>query len=351
MQLATEQSGISLADDGRPSRVRLSIVAPCYDEESGLAEFHRRISGAAKDTVGGDYELILLNDGSSDRTWDIMCALSEKDPHLIAINLGRRHGHQLAMTAGLHMCRGDRILTIDADLQDPPELLGEIWRVMDRTRSDVVYGVRRMRQGEGVLKRGTAALFYRIMRRVAQTNLPVDSGDFRLMTRRILDILNRMPEQHRYIRGMVGWIGLRQAPFPYDRAPRFSGSSNYSVWSMIRLALDALTSFSTVPLRIASYLGLLLGVLSILTLSYTLGSWATGHVVEGWTSLLTIILILGSAQLIMFGILGDYVGRLYVEAKHRPLFIIDRVVGADADRFVAAAEKARPDTVVTVIAP
>jgi polyisoprenyl-phosphate glycosyltransferase len=152
------------------------------------------------------------------------------------------------------------------------------------------------------------------------------------MTRRVLEILNNMPEQHRYIRGMVSWIGLRQVALPYDRAARFSGTSNYGLLSMIRLALDGLTSFSTIPLRIASYLGLLLGVLSILALSYTLGSWLRGHVVEGWTSVLTVILILGSAQLTFFGILGDYVARLYVEAKHRPLFIIDQILGGEADQ-------------------
>ncbi len=243
------------------------------------------------------------------------------------------------------MCRGDLILTIDADLQDPPELLGEMWRLMECNSSDVVYGVRRSRKGEGLLKRGTAAAFYRIMQRASPTVLPVDAGDFRLMTRRVLDILNGMPEQHRYIRGMVGWIGLRQSPFLYDRDPRFAGASNYSSLAMIRLALDAITSFSTVPLRIASYVGMLLGLLSILALSYTLGSWFLGHVVEGWTSVLTIILLLGSAQLILFGILGDYVGRLYVEAKHRPLFIIDQVIGDEAVQSVAAATQARPQAV------
>jgi polyisoprenyl-phosphate glycosyltransferase len=335
--MAGQQNGISAAGNVHPSRIRLSIVAPCYNEEGAIEEFHRRMSAAAKDAVGDDYELILLNDGSSDRTWSIMRDLVATNPHLIAINLARRHGHQLAITAGLHMCRGDLILTIDADLQDPPELLGEMWRLMECNSSEVVYGVRRSRKGEGLLKRGTAAAFYRIMQRASPTVLPVDAGDFRLMTRRVLDILNRMPEQHRYIRGMVGWIGLRQSPFLYDRDPRFAGASNYSSLAMIRLALDAITSFSTVPLRIASYVGMLLGLLSILALSYTLGSWFLGHVVEGWTSVLTIILLLGSAQLILFGILGDYVGRLYVEAKHRPLFIIDQVIGDEAVQSVAAA--------------
>ncbi len=305
---------------------RLSIVAPCYNEEAGLEEFYRRMTAAAAETAGSDYELVLLNDGSADRTWSIMAGLARRDPHVVAVNLSRRHGHQLAMTAGLYTCRGERILTIDADLQDPPELLGEMWRLMDRAEADVVYGSRRERQGETMLKRGTAALFYRLMRRVGYADMPVDAGDFRLMTRRVLDILNSMPEQHRFIRGMVSWIGLRQVPLAYDRAARHSGSSNYPLAKMMGLAFDALTSFSIMPLRLASFLGLALGCLSLLMLGYTLGSWALGRVVEGWTSLLTVVLILGSTQLILFGLLGEYVGRLYLETKRRPLFVIDQVV-------------------------
>jgi len=318
-----------MALDAHASR-RLSIVAPCYNEEAGLEEFHRRMTAAAQDTVGSDYELILLNDGSTDRTWPIMADLVRRDPHVVAVNLSRRHGHQLAITAGLYTCRGDRILTIDSDLQDPPELLGEMWRLMEGAAADVVYGLRRQRAGESALKRGTAALFYRLMKRVGHADLPVDAGDFRLMTRRVLDILNGMPEQHRFIRGMVSWIGLRQIPLTYDRAPRQSGASNYPLTKMVGLAFDALTSFSIMPLRLASFLGLALGCLSLLMLGYTLGSWAIGRVVEGWTSLLTVVLILGSTQLILFGLLGEYVGRLYLETKRRPLFVIDQVLAQNA---------------------
>jgi glycosyltransferase involved in cell wall biosynthesis len=313
-----------LPQDARARR-RLSIVAPCYNEEAGLEEFHRRMTAAAKDAAGADYELILVNDGSADRTWQIMRELAERDPQLVAVNLSRRHGHQRAMTAGLHSCRGDRVLTIDSDLQDPPELLGEMWRLMDRVEADVVYGQRRERQGETILKRGTAALFYRVLRQLADGDMPVDSGDFRLMSRKVIDILNSMPEQQRFIRGMVSWIGLRQVALAYDRAPRTTGSSNYSLGRMFGLAFDALTSFSIMPLRLASYLGIILGFLSLLMLCYTLGSWAFGHVVEGWTSLSTLILVLGSMQLILFGLLGEYVGRLYLESKRRPLFVIDEI--------------------------
>jgi dolichol-phosphate mannosyltransferase len=312
---------------------RLSIVATCYNEEAGLEEFHRRVTAAANETVGSDYELILVNDGSADRTWEIMLELAKHDPQLVAINLSRRHGHQRAMTAGLHSCSGGRVLTIDSDLQDPPELLGEMWRLMDRVEADVVYGQRRERQGETMLKRGTAALFYRLLRRLADSDMPVDAGDFRLMSRKVSDILNSMPEQQRFIRGMVSWIGLRQVALAYDRAARTTGASNYSLSRMFGLAFDALTSFSIMPLRIASYLGIVLGFLSLLMLGYTLGSWAFGHVVEGWTSLSTLVLLLGSMQLILFGLLGEYVGRLYLESKRRPLFVIDEIrTGSDNTR-------------------
>ena len=305
---------------------RLSIVAPCYNEEAGLEEFYRRMTPAAQATAGADYEFVLLNDGSSDRTWAIMTDLARRDPHIVAVNLSRRHGHQLAITAGLYTCRGEHILMIDADLQDPPELLADMWRLMHGAQADVVYGVRRQREGETMLKRGTAALFYRLMQRAGYADLPVDAGDFRLMTRRVLNILNSMPEQHQFIRGMVSWIGLRQLPLAYDRAARHSGTSNYPLAKMIGLAFDALTSFSIMPLRLASYLGSALGLLSLLMLGYTLSSWAVGKVVEGWTSLLTIVLILGSTQLILLGLLGEYVGRLYLETKRRPLFVIDQVL-------------------------
>jgi polyisoprenyl-phosphate glycosyltransferase len=310
---------------------KLSIVAPCHNEQDGLEEFHRRTSAAAKKAVGEDYELILVNDGSRDATWAVMRKLVALDPRLVLINLARRHGHQLALTAGLEMCRGDRVLTIDSDLQDPPELLAEMWRVMDNERVDVVYGLRGERFGETRFKRSTAALFYWLLQQVGDADIPRNAGDFRLMTRRVVDVLKAMPEQHRFIRGMIGWIGFRQIPLRYDRNPRFAGSSHYPLSRMMILALDALTGFSIAPLRIASYAGFLVGALGLLMLVYTLGSWATGRVVDGWTSLTTIVLILGSLQLILFGLLGEYVGRMYIELKHRPLFTIDRIVTHDSE--------------------
>ncbi|HVJ53263.1 MAG TPA: glycosyltransferase family 2 protein [Aliidongia sp.] len=316
----------------------LSLVAPCYNEAEGLPEFFRRAAAACRAAADEDYEIVLVNDGSEDESWAAMRALCAQDPHLTVVNLSRNHGHQLALSAGLKLCRGERILIIDADLQDPPELLGGMMTLMDNADADVVYGQRRRREGETPFKSLTAKWFYRLLRRLIDIDIPLDTGDFRLMSRRCLDVLNAMPEHHRFIRGMVSWIGMRQVPFPYDRDARFAGSTKYSLSKMIRFALDAITGFSVVPLRVASGLGLLLGIVGLLMLSYTFGSWAFGHVVDGWTSITTIILIIGSSQLLVLGVMGEYVGRLYMESKRRPLFVIESVLGGRS----AAIEPARP---------
>ena len=195
----------------------LSIVVPCFNEEACLPVLHQRLTAAARGAVGEDYEIVLVNDGSRDGSWPIMQQLAAEDPHLVAINLSRNHGHQLALTAGLDLCRGDNVLIIDADLQDPPELLPEMLATMEREHADVVYGVRKSRAGETAFKRATAHGFYRLLSRATEVDIPVDAGDFRLISRRALDALLAMPEQARFIRGMVAWIGFRQVPFPYDR--------------------------------------------------------------------------------------------------------------------------------------
>jgi glycosyltransferase involved in cell wall biosynthesis len=304
----------------------LSVVAPCFNEEAGLREFYRRMTGACTSAVKDDYEIVLINDGSRDGTWSIMCDLALHDPKIVAINFSRNYGHQLALTAGLQYCRGSRILIIDSDLQDPPELLGEMLRVMDDENADVVYGQRRQRAGETLSKRLTAAMFYRTLQYLIDIDIPVDAGDFRLMSRRALDVLNAMPEHHRFMRGMVSWIGFRQVPFLYDRDARFAGVTGYPLSRMIRFGLDAITSFSIAPLHFASGLGILFGLGGLFMLSYTLGSWLVGRTVAGWTSLMIITLIIGSVQLIVFGVLGEYLGRLYMEAKRRPLYVIESVV-------------------------
>lgn len=274
----------------------LSIVVPCFNEEACLPELHQRLSAAARASVRDDYELVLVNDGSRDGSWRIMQELAERDPHLLAVNLSRNHGHQLALTAGLDLCRGRQIFIVDADLQDPPELLGPMLRQMAEEQADVVYGVRRSRAGETAFKRATAHGFYRLLSRATEVDIPLDAGDFRLMSRRALDALLAMPEQARFIRGMVAWIGFRQVPFAYDRAERHAGETKYPLSKMLRFAIDALTGFSSAPLKLASHAGLLLSLGSLLIIAYIGYAWLAGQSIQGWTSLMLVVVILGAVQ-------------------------------------------------------
>ena len=312
--------GISM----RSGRKYLSVVAPCFNEQAGIAEFHRRVSAVCQAAADRSYEIVLVNDGSTDGTLAALMALADADPHVVVIDLARNYGHQVALSAGLELCAGDRVLILDADLQDPPELLPQMLALMDEG-NDVVYGQRRARDGESWFKIASARLFYRALQRLVDVRLAMDTGDFRLMSRRALDHLNAMPERYRFIRGMVSWIGLRQAALPYDRDRRFAGTTHYPLRKMISLGLDAVTSFSTVPLRFASHLGFAMGVLGMLALGYTLWAWASGHAVPGWTSLAVLTLIIGSGQFLVLGIFGEYLGRMYMETKRRPLYIVNEI--------------------------
>ena len=306
---------------------RLSIVVPCFDEEACMPVLHERLTKAARDAVGTDYEIVLVNDGSRDRTWAIMQDIAASDPRLVAINLSRNHGHQLALTAGLDLCRGDVVLVIDADLQDPPELLGEMLATMEREGADVVYGVRKSRAGETAFKRATAHGFYRLLSRATEVEIPVDTGDFRLMSRRALDAFLAMPEQARFIRGMVAWIGFKQVPLPYNRDQRFAGETKYPLRKMIRFALDALTGFSSAPLKLASHAGLWLSLGSVVIVAYILIGWLSGRSVPGWTSLMLVVVVLGAIQMFVLALMGEYLGRLYNQAKNRPLYIVQEIAG------------------------
>lgn len=305
----------------------LSIVVPCFNEEACLPELHERLTAAARRAAKDDYELVLVNDGSRDGSWPIMQRMAADDDHVVAVNLSRNHGHQLALTAGLDLCSGDTILIIDADLQDPPELLPEMLKAMRAEAADVVYGVRRSRSGETAFKRATAHGFYRILSRATEVNIPLDAGDFRLMSRRALDALLAMPEQARFIRGMVAWIGFRQLPFPYDRQERFAGATKYPLAKMVRFALDALTGFSSAPLKLASHAGLALSVGSLLLILYIAYAWLAGQSIQGWTSLMLVVVVLGAVQMFVLALMGEYIGRLYNEAKRRPLYIVQEVTG------------------------
>ena len=311
---------------------KLSIVVPCFNEEACLGRLHERLTASARKAAGDDYEIVLVNDGSSDRSWEIMRGLSASDPHLVAINLSRNHGHQLALTAGLDLCRGQLILVIDADLQDPPELLPDMIQTMEREGADVVYGVRKSRAGETAFKRATAHGFYRLLANATDVDIPLDAGDFRLMSRRALDVLLAMPEQARFIRGMVAWIGFRQVPILYDRDERFAGETKYPLSKMIRFAIDALTGFSSAPLKLASHAGLALSAGSVLIVLYILVGWMDGRSIPGWTSLMLVVVVLGAVQMFVLALMGEYIGRLYNEAKGRPLYIVQEIAGGGEGR-------------------
>lgn len=305
-------------------RPRLSVVIPIYNEEAGLDELLRRVEPVCQRQFRTSYEIILVNDGSTDLSWEVISSKVDASPHIIGINLARNYGHQLALSAGLQSCRGDYVLVLDADLQDPPELLPDMLAKMEEGY-DVVYGQRIRRSGETVFKKATASMFYRVLATLIEVPIPRDAGDFRLMTRRVVDCLNAMPERYRFVRGMVGWIGFAQVAFPYERDARFTGETHYPLRKMIAFAVDAVTSFSIVPLRFASHLGMIFGVVGLLALSWVGFAWLSGGTVAGWTSLAGLILILGSVQLLVLGVFGEYLGRMYMESKQRPLFIIDEI--------------------------
>ncbi len=303
----------------------LSVVIPCYNEEAVIDNLIARVTAVCDAEFPGNYEVVLVNDGSRDATWPAICRHSTVRPEIVGVDLARNHGHQLALTAGLTIARGELVLVIDADLQDPPELLPQM-AAQIAAGYDVVYGVRKTRAGETAFKKWSAALFYRMLGRMVDITIPQDTGDFRLMTRRVVDQLNAMPERYRFIRGMVAWVGFNQIGFPYERDARFAGETHYPFSKMLSLAFDGVTGFSTVPLRLASHLGMLFGVGGLAMLMWVIGRYFAHGTVTGWASTITIILVLGSAQLLMLGVMGEYMGRMYMESKKRPLFIIRDVI-------------------------
>ena len=303
----------------------LSVVAPCFNEEGVLPEFLARVA-AVLDRVGGTAEIVVVDDGSRDGTWPVMAEAARRDGRIVAVRLMRNHGHQLALTAGLSICRGERVLIIDADLQDPPELLPDMMAMIDGG-ADVVYGQRRTREGESLFKRATAAAFYRLIGRMTDVEIPLDAGDFRLITRRVLDLLTAMPERHRFVRGMVAWIGGKQVPLPYDRKARVAGESKYPLSKMVRFAADAVTAFSVVPLMASMTIGWVMAAVGFAFFVYSIVGWTFGHTLPGWTSLMAAVGLLGGMQFLMLGIIGAYLGRLYDQSKGRPLFLIRDIVG------------------------
>jgi len=316
----------------------LSVVAPCYNEEETLPAFVVRMAEACRAVVGESFELLLINDGSRDATWARIQEQAALTPGVVGVNLARNYGHQLAVTAGLKLARGERVLIIDADLQDPPELLGELNAQMS-AGYDVVYAQRRSRAKESAFKLLTADLFYRLLSGMSETPIPRNVGDFRLMSRRAVDRLNALPEQDRFLRGMVAWIGGRQTAVLYDRDPRFAGETGYTLKKMIKLATAGITSFSTLPLKLAVVLAGAGAAIAFALLLYVVVGFVTGHVAPGWTSLAMMMVFFGVGQFLCLAVMGSYIGRIFLEVKARPLYFVDEVVRAPgAEPSVAARE-------------
>ncbi len=304
------------------SRPTLSIVVPLYNEEAVLMEFHQRTSKIL-DEIGESAEILYVNDGSRDRSLSILSNLREKDPRVSVVNLSRNFGKEIALTAGLDHSRGEAVVLIDADLQHPPELIP---RLIERWREgfDVVYATRTARHGETRLKKLTAKFFYRILHRLSEVAIPRDTGDYRLLSRRAVAALIQLREQHRFMKGLFAWIGFPQTSVPYDQDPRFAGETKWSYWKLWNLAIEGITSFTTMPLRIASYLGLVTSLAAFLyAIWIVFKTLAWGEQVAGYPSLMVAILFLGGIQLAALGVIGEYLGRTFNEAKRRPLYLVE----------------------------
>ena len=324
--------------DGGSPRALLSVVLPCFNEEAVLRETHRRLVSTLEGVPELDFELVYVDDGSHDATLNLLRGFQRADARVRALSLSRNFGHEIAIAAGLQNSAGDAVVIIDADLQDPPEVILEM---LNRWHSgaDVAYGVRTARAGETVFKRWTASIFYRFIGHIANVAIPLDAGGFRLMDRKVVDAFLTMPERDRFTRGMVAWTGFRQEPVEYARAARAAGETKYPPRKMLRLAIDGILSFSLTPLRLATWLGFLSAGLALSGIFYALvlrlftDSW-----VSGWTSMLLAILFLGGVQLMLLGILGEYVGRIYGEVKRRPLYLVKARLG-----FPSTGRRAAPD--------
>lgn len=321
-------------------RPELSVIIPIFNEEEVLPELHRRLREVMADieTSVRDWEVVFVDDGSKDKSLAMLKELAAAERRFKVISFSRNFGHQVAITAGTDAAEGDAVVIIDADLQDPPEVVKEMiakWR----TGYDVVYGVRRTRAGETLFKKFTAAAFYRVLRlMLGGLPIPVDAGDFRLIGRPVVLTLRSLKEKHRFVRGMVTWVGFKQFALYYDREARFAGETKYPLRKMIRFALDAITSFSIFPLRFATWLGVGAGLVAAFAAAFVLyAKLFTNLTVQGWTGIMIAVALGSSAQLLMIGVLGEYIGRIYEEIKRRPLYVT-----AERVNFVADADETRP---------
>jgi dolichol-phosphate mannosyltransferase len=298
----------------------LSTVVPCYNEQESIHACHERLTEVLR-TLEDSYEIVYVDDGSRDKTAELLEQMHARDPHVVVVRLSRNFGHQPAVTAGLSASLGQAVVIIDADLQDPPELIPEMVKLW-RSGYKVVYGIRQTRDGETPFKLWTAKAFYRVINSLSDVEIPVDTGDFRLIDRVVVDVFLQMPERHRLLRGMWSWIGFPQVGLPYQRSPRFAGETKYPLRKMLGLALDGIVSFSVVPLRLVTALGFLSAGAAFLGIVYTLWVRLLTHSwVRGWAISFVGMLFMAGVQMLCLGILGEYIGRIYTESKQRPLFI------------------------------
>jgi dolichol-phosphate mannosyltransferase len=323
----------------------LSLVLPIFNEEATIPELDRRLRAFLADVgsgVGDAWEVIFVNDGSKDRSLALLQQLAAAEPRYKVLSLARNFGHQMAITAGLDRANGQAVVVMDADLQDPPEVVKQMvarWR----DGFDVVFGVRSRRHGESAFKKLTAAVFYRLLRSMlGDVSIPVDAGDFRLMSRPVVLTLRALRERHRFVRGLVWWVGFRQTAVTYERPARFAGETKWPLRKMLHFAVDGITSFSTVPLRMATWLGVIAGLVAMGGVGWALYSKFFGGVVRGWTTIMILVGLGSSAQLLMTGILGEYVGRIYEEVKRRPLYVVETEV--NLARLEASPDAAGPES-------
>jgi glycosyltransferase involved in cell wall biosynthesis len=322
----------------------LSVIVPCYNEEPVLRETHERLTRVLGGMTELEFEIIFVDDGSSDQTYQLLTQLQENDRHVRVVRLSRNFGHQIAVTAGIEQAAGAAVVLIDADLQDPPEVIPQMVQLW-REGYHVAYGSRVARAGESKFKVWTAKAFYRLINRLSETQIPLDTGDFRLMDRKAVNVLLAMPERGRFLRGMVSWIGFRQIAVPYEREPRCAGKSKYPLLKMIHFALDGIISFSVLPLKLATWTGLITIwlamagiVLAVVVRLFGLYDLRLGR---GWASLFVAVLFMGGVQLLSLGVMGEYLGRIYTEVKRRPLYAIQERLGFHQDEEAKGSGDAR----------